>query len=244
MFQEKTHVVAGPEIKTLEDLNGTKVNFSDLGSGTQIRARDVFRLLSTAVVEVYLSQADAVAKVKTGEIAGIVVFSGKSVGVLSRVSGSDNVHLLEVPYTRTLENNDVPARLESPFDSNLIANTQAVQTNAVDPVLITNDWLPTSESYQRFVKFEDSFFRDLPRSERRRGTRNGKRSPSARRCLASGAFPSRRAGSTAQSNRKPRAGTTKVTSFCPRIGVEAIRLGRKWRNSDASSSPSSGLRVK
>jgi len=158
MFQEEMHVVAGPGIKTLEDLNGKKVNFSDPGSSTQITARDVFGLLSIAVVEINLSQADAIAKVKTGEIAATVVFSGKPTGVLFRISGGDNLHLLEVPYTRPLENNYVPAQLESALYPNLIANGQTVQTIAVDAVLITNNWLPTSERYHRIAKFVDSFF--------------------------------------------------------------------------------------
>ena len=87
MFQEEMHVVAGPGIKTLKDLNGKKVNFSDPDSSTQITARDVLGLLSIAVVEVNLSQADAIAKVKTGEIAATVVFSGKPTGALFRISG-------------------------------------------------------------------------------------------------------------------------------------------------------------
>jgi TRAP-type uncharacterized transport system substrate-binding protein len=150
--------VAGPGIKTLKDLNGRKVNFSDPGSSTQITARDVLGLLSIAVVEINLSQADAIAKVKTGEIAATVVFSGQPTGVLSRISSGDNLHLLEVPYTRPLENNYVPAQLESALYPNLIANGQTVQTIAVDAVLITNNWLPTSERYHRIAKFVDSFF--------------------------------------------------------------------------------------
>jgi uncharacterized protein len=158
MFQEEMHVVAGPGIKTLEDLKGKKVNFSDSGSSTQITARDVFRLLSIAVVEVNLSPADAIAKIKIGEIAATVVFSGKPTGVLSRISGGDNLHLLEVPYTRPLENSYVPAQLESALYPNLIADGRAVQTIAVDAVLITNNWLPTSERYHHIANFINSFF--------------------------------------------------------------------------------------
>src|SRR3981189_2883524 len=40
MFPEEMHVVAGRGVKTIEELNGEKVNFSDSGSRTQIQARD------------------------------------------------------------------------------------------------------------------------------------------------------------------------------------------------------------
>jgi uncharacterized protein len=158
MFLEEMHIVAGPGIKTLEDLSGKKVNFSDPGSSTQITARDVFGLLSIAVVEVNMSQADAIAKVKSGELAATVVFSGKPAGVFGRISDSDNLHLVEVPYTRTLENTYLPAQLESTLYPNLIAKGTTVQTIAVDAVLITDNWPLTSERYRRVAKFVDSFF--------------------------------------------------------------------------------------
>jgi uncharacterized protein len=158
MFLEEMHVVAGPEIRTLEDLGGKKVNFSEPGSSTEITARDVFGLLSIPVDEVNMNQADAIAKVKSGELAATVVFSGKPVGVFSRISDADNLHLVEVPYSRTLENTYVPAQLESTLYPNLVAKGTTVQTIAVDAVLITNNWSPTSERYARVAKFVDSFF--------------------------------------------------------------------------------------
>jgi uncharacterized protein len=155
---EEMHVVAGPGIKTLEDLAGKKVNFSNAGSSTQITARDVFGLLSIPVVEVTMSQADAIAKIRSGELAATVVFSGKPAGVFSRISDTDNLHLLEVPYTRTLENTYLPAQLERALYPNLIAEGKTVQTIAVDAVLITNNWSSTNERYRRVAKFVDSFF--------------------------------------------------------------------------------------
>jgi hypothetical protein len=61
----------------------------------------------------------------------------------------------------------------------------------------------------------------------------GKRSTLARR--AGSASPSRRTAPAAQSNRKLRASTPQGDELLPRIGVEAIRLTRKRRNSDASN---------
>jgi TRAP-type uncharacterized transport system substrate-binding protein len=158
LFLEEMHVVAGPGIKTVEDLAGKKVNFSDPGSSTQITAHDVFGLLSVAVVEVNVSQADAIAMVKSGEIAATVVFSGKPAGVFAHISGGDNLHLLEVPYTRTLENTYFPAQLESALYPNLIVEGQTVQTIAVDAVLVTNNWPAASDRYQRVAKFVEAFF--------------------------------------------------------------------------------------
>jgi uncharacterized protein len=158
MFLEEMHVVAGPGIKTLEDLAGKKVNFSNPGSGTQFTARDVFGLLSIPVVEVTMTQVDAIAKIKSGELAATVVFSGKPVGVFSRISETDNLHLLEVPYTRTLENTYLPAQLDQALYPNLIVGGKAVETIAIDAVLITSNQPSSSERYRRIAKFVESFF--------------------------------------------------------------------------------------
>jgi len=158
LYPEEMHVVAGRNVKTLEDLNGKKVNFSDPGSSTQISARDVFGLLSVPVEEVNMSQADALAAVKKGEIAATVVITGKPAGVLSRISASDNLHLVEVPYTRTLENIYLSAQLEQSLYPNLIDAGQSIQTVAVDSVLITNNWQPASDRYRRVARFVEGLF--------------------------------------------------------------------------------------
>jgi uncharacterized protein len=158
LFPEEMHVVAGRGVRTIEELKGKKVNLSDAGSSTQITARDVFGLLGVAIEEVNLSQADAVTAIKNGEIAATVVFSGKPAGIFARISANDNLHLLEVPYTRTLENIYLPAQLEQGLYPNLVDSGQAVQTIAVDSVMITNNWQPKTDRYRRVTNFVDALF--------------------------------------------------------------------------------------
>ena len=158
LFSEEMHLVAGRGIRALEDLKGKKVNFSEVGSSTQITARDVFGLLGVAVNEVNLTQADAIAAIKSGEIAATVAFSGKPAGIFSHVTASDNLHLVEIPYTRTLENIYLPGQLEQALYPNLVDKGQTVQTIAVDSVLITNNWPVASDRYRRVAKFVDSLF--------------------------------------------------------------------------------------
>ena len=158
LYPEEMHVVAGRGIRTLEDLKGKKVNFSDVGSSTQITARDVFGLLGVSVNEVNLSQADAIAAMKTGDIAATVAFSGKPAGVFAHIAAADNLHLVEIPFTRTLENIYLPGQLEQGLYPNLIDKGQTIQTIAVDSVLITNNWPVASDRYRRVAKFVDALF--------------------------------------------------------------------------------------
>lgn len=158
LFVEEMHVVVGPDIKTIDDLNGKTVNFSDAGSSTQIIARDVFGLLSVQVHEVNINQADAIGKIKSGEIAATVLFSGKPVGLFSHIARDDNLHLLTISFTPTLENTYAPAELKSAAYPGLIPQGETVHTIGVDAVLITNNWPKTNEKYRRVAKFVEAFF--------------------------------------------------------------------------------------
>ncbi|CAL80451.1 conserved hypothetical protein; putative TRAP-type uncharacterized transport system, periplasmic component [Bradyrhizobium sp. ORS 278] len=162
LFPEEMHVVASRNIRTIEELTNKKVNFSDAGSTTQITARDVFGLLGISVQEVNLSQADAIEAIKRGEIAATVAFSGKPAGFLARLSARDNLHLLEVPYSRSLQNVYQPGQLEPALYPGLVDSAQAVPTVTVDSVLITNNWPPASERYRRVARFVEEFYARLP----------------------------------------------------------------------------------
>src|SRR5581483_2583698 len=82
LFNEEMHVIVRAEsgIKSIRDLNGKKVNFSDIGSGTQLSTRDIFARLGIKATEVNMGQADAFEALKKGEIAATVLIAGKPAG--------------------------------------------------------------------------------------------------------------------------------------------------------------------
>src|ERR1041385_2698340 len=82
LFNEEMHLIvrADSGITAIEQLAGKRVNFSDIGSGTQLSTRDIFERLGIAPQEVNMGQADAVEKLKTGEIAATILIAGKPAG--------------------------------------------------------------------------------------------------------------------------------------------------------------------
>jgi TRAP-type uncharacterized transport system substrate-binding protein len=61
LFNEEMHVVVRTEtgITSINQLAGKKVNFSDIGSGTQILTREIFKRLAIEATEVNIGQNDA-----------------------------------------------------------------------------------------------------------------------------------------------------------------------------------------
>src|SRR5262249_61335028 len=107
------HVLAGPGIKTIQDLNGKKVNLSDVGSGTQFSARLIFELLGIQATEINVGQADGYQMVKSGEIAATILIAGKPTGSFGKFKLEPGMRMLPVPYTEQLEQDYFPAKLTS-----------------------------------------------------------------------------------------------------------------------------------
>ncbi|MGZ6205924.1 MAG: TAXI family TRAP transporter solute-binding subunit [Candidatus Binataceae bacterium] len=87
LYNEEIHFIARPEITSIEQLRGKKVNFNFVNSGTQLSARDVFDRLGIKVEETNYGTADAFERMKTGEIAASVLAAGKPAPAISAVKG-------------------------------------------------------------------------------------------------------------------------------------------------------------
>ncbi len=70
MAISEVHLVVRPEINSIKDLEGKKVSFHIAGAGSSTTAPIVFKRLGINVEPVYINNAIALEKMKTGEIAG------------------------------------------------------------------------------------------------------------------------------------------------------------------------------
>jgi TRAP transporter TAXI family solute receptor len=163
LFNEEMHVVtpSGSGIKSIAELNGKKVNFSDIGSGSQLSGRDVFKRLGIAPVEVNIGQADALEKLKTGELAATILIAGKPTNVMSKLRAADGFRFLPVPFAKTLQADYLPAVLSQSDYPGMVGDGQDVNTIAVSAVLIAYNWPKDSDRYRRIAAFVNAFFPKL-----------------------------------------------------------------------------------
>ncbi len=196
LYNEEMHILAGPGIKRIQDLAGRKVNFSDVGSGTQFSTRLIFELLGIKCEEINVGQADGYQMVKSGEIAATILIAGKPTGSFAKFKLEPGMTLLPVPYTEALEQDYFPAKLTNEDYPNLIEMGQSVETVAVGAVLAAYNWPRDTDRYRRVALFVESFFarfsefQRLPRHVKWRETnlsaalRGWKRFPAAEEWLA------------------------------------------------------------
>jgi TRAP transporter TAXI family solute receptor len=159
LYNEEMHLVVNAQIKDIKDLAGKKVNFAEVNSGTQFSSRAIFRLLGIQVEEVNLGQADALVKIRSGEIAGSVFIVGRPAAALTKLTKDQELHLLPVPFTDALEENSyLPAKLASQDYPGLIAEGEQIDTIAIAAVLAVYNWQPTNDRHRRVSKFITAFF--------------------------------------------------------------------------------------
>ncbi len=161
LYNEEMHVLAGGGITSIQELEGKAVNFSDVGSGTQLSARAIFKLLGIKVKEVNMGQADAYAKIKSGEISATILFSGKPSGSFGSFKLVDGMRVLDVPYTDKLKKNYFPAQLTAQDYPKLINGQRVVNTIAIGSVLAVYNWPKKTDRYRRVAKFVNAFFNNI-----------------------------------------------------------------------------------
>jgi TRAP transporter TAXI family solute receptor len=163
LFNEEMHLVvrADSGIESIEQLAGKTVNFSDIGSGTQLSTRDIFRRLKIAAQEVNMGQADAFEKLKSGEIAATVLIAGKPAGAMGKLKAAEGFRFLPIPFAKPLQDDYLPAALTNADYPGMVPSGDGVETVAVSAVLIAYNWPKGSDRYRRIEKFVQQFFPKL-----------------------------------------------------------------------------------
>jgi len=158
LFNEEVHLLARSEIKDIKELDGKRVSFGEEGSGTDITAALILKALSIDVQPVYLSAADAIKQLTSGELDAAIVIGGKPAPLMTAIQQANELKLLPIPYESHLEDDYYPATLSHQDYPDLIPPGDSVETVAVCAVLITFNWTKDSERYRKVEKFVDAFF--------------------------------------------------------------------------------------
>jgi TRAP transporter TAXI family solute receptor len=163
LFNEEMHVVvrADSGITSLQQLSGRKVNFSDVGSGTQLSTRDIFTRLNIQAQEVNVGQADAFEQLKSGEIAATINIAGKPTAAMGKLRAEDGFRFLPIPFPKELQEDYLPATLSREDYPGMIPAGQEVDTIAVGAVLMAYNWPKGSDRYRRIETFVNHFFPKL-----------------------------------------------------------------------------------
>ena len=158
LYNAEVHLLARADITSIEQLQGQKVNIDQVGSGTNYSMRDIFKNLNLKVEEVSVPQAEAIERMKHGEIAATVLIAGKPTRAMSTLNLADGLHLLSVPFRRAFFEDYLPTTFTHDDYPNMIPQGQSIATIADGMVLIAYNWPKNTDRYRRVQAFVGAFF--------------------------------------------------------------------------------------
>jgi TRAP-type uncharacterized transport system substrate-binding protein len=158
LFPSELHVFVRPEIQSLQDLAGKKVNFNTLGTAAAYSGPLIFSRLGINVEKTFIPHPLALQQMRKGDIAAVVFITTKPIDAFVRGQWEAGFKFLPVTYDSRFEDYYLPAYLETSDYPALVKPGERVATLAVPTVLATYNWPANSNRYQRVTRFTDYLF--------------------------------------------------------------------------------------
>ena len=164
LFPSELHIFVRPEIQTLADLKGKKVNFNTPGTTAAFSGPLIFNRLKLDVEKTFIPHPAALEQMRKGEggVAAVVFMTSKPVDAFLRGRWDPGFKFLPMQtedadfYTLYL-----PSVLSSKDYPQLIPEGQEIPTISVPTILAAYNWPKGSERYARLARLVDHLFSRL-----------------------------------------------------------------------------------
>src|SRR3982075_4215094 len=158
LFPSELQIFVRPEIQSLNDLAGKKVNFNNQGTAAAYSGPLIFSRIGLNVEKTFIPHQVALEQMRKGEMSAVVFITSKPVDAFVRGRWDPGFKFLPVTYESKFEDYYLPATLEASDYPNLIKQGERVSTIAVPAVLVAFNWPAQSNRYQRVARFVDYLF--------------------------------------------------------------------------------------
>lgn len=163
LFPAELHVFVRPEIKSLDDLKGKKVNFNTQGTAAAYSGPLIFSRLGLNVEKIFIPHQVALQQMKSGEIAAVVFITSKPIDAFLKGRWEPGFKFLPVEYDSRFEDYYLPSAIDSADYPNLVQEGERIPTIAVPTILAGYNWPKQSDRYARMARFVDHLFGRLDR---------------------------------------------------------------------------------
>ena len=163
LFPSELHVFVRPEITSLSELAGKKVNFNTQGTAAAYSGPLIFSRLGIDVDKTFLPHPTALEMMRRGEIAAVVFITSKPVDAFVKGKWEQGFKFLPVEYGPKLADYYVPAVLTSSDYPALVPSGEHITTIAVPTVLVSYNWKPGTPRYLKVARFVENLFARIDR---------------------------------------------------------------------------------
>ena len=162
LYSKEFHLLASKDIKSIEDLEGKKVNFGPPSSGSFLTASLVFDTLDIAVEAGDDDYQIALDKLRQGEIAAWVRVDAKPTLQMESLPSWEAVHLLPLP-SAAIDDPYVAAELTPDDYPELIEGEETIATLAVPTIMVVYAWPRRLEKRAQLQRVYDTMVEELDR---------------------------------------------------------------------------------
>jgi hypothetical protein len=161
LFPSELHIFVRPEIRSLADLNGRKVNFNTPGTTAAYSGPLIFDRLKLDVEKTFIPHPAALEQMRRGEgeIAAVVFITSKPVDAFLRGRWDPGFRFLPVDIgDADFFSFYLPSTLTSRDYPQFIPEGQDVLTISVPTILAAYNWPKGSDRYVRLSRLVDYLF--------------------------------------------------------------------------------------
>jgi TRAP-type uncharacterized transport system substrate-binding protein len=163
LFPSELHIFVRPEVRSLEDLRGKKVNFNTQGTAAAYSGPLIFSRLGLNVDKMFIPHQVALEQMRRGEVSAVVFVTSKPVDAFLKGRWEPGFKFLAVEYDAKFEDYYLPSSIEATDYPSLVPKGERIATLAVPTILAAYNWPQQSDRYQRVARFVDHLFGRLNR---------------------------------------------------------------------------------
>ncbi len=158
LFPSELHIFVRPEINSLSDLKGKKVNFNTPGTSAAYSGPLIFEHLKLDVEKTFIPHQVALDQMRTGQgdMAAVVFITSKPVDAFANGKWGSGFKFLPVPFEDF--GFYLPSKLTSSDYPQLIAPGQEIETIAVPTILAAYTWPKATDRYKRVARLTEYLF--------------------------------------------------------------------------------------
>ena len=160
LFPSEVHVFVRPEIKSLRDLVGKRVNFNTQGTAAAFTGPLIFSRLGLDVNKTFIPHPVAMEQMKKpdSDMAAVFFITSKPIDPFLKGKWDPGFRFLPVPFDARFEDYYLPATIDSTDYPNLVAPGERIETIAAPTILVAYNWQEKSDRYRRVSRFVENLF--------------------------------------------------------------------------------------
>jgi TRAP-type uncharacterized transport system substrate-binding protein len=155
---ETLEVIAPREVKSINDLQGKLVSFGEIDSATSTSGRMLFSRLGVTANQTNGPLPEALDALAAGKVDAVVVMGAEGTPPLDDFGAEGRFHLVEIPWSATLEPVYAPAHVTAAERPNLVGATAPVETVGEPMALVALDAAPGSPRAETAGRLARVFF--------------------------------------------------------------------------------------